>query len=196
MARTVDPEKHRARRLLILDAAITCFAEHGYRRATTAQICRTAGIGSGTLFHYFPTKADLLVGILELDTAQLRGYFDQAGDQDAWTAVEGYLRRALRETTDPRVPGFVQAVIGVATDPAFAAALAQNERAARDGLGELLIRAQAEGTVRTDLVARRLASWISLLVDGFVGAVATDPGFDPEVEGDLLLTTARHLLQP
>ena len=45
MARTVDPAKHEARRLQIIDAALTWFATDGYERATTAAICRTAGIG-------------------------------------------------------------------------------------------------------------------------------------------------------
>ena len=48
MARTVDPERHEARRLVIIDAALTVFAERGYDGATTAEICRRAGIGSGT----------------------------------------------------------------------------------------------------------------------------------------------------
>lgn len=195
MVRTVDPARHRARRLLIIDAAVTCFAEHGYTRATTAEICRTAGIGSGTLFHYFPTKADILVGILDLDTAELQEFFARAAAGDAWAGITDYLRRAVEEASDPRVPGFVRAVVGVATDPVFAAALAENERAARAGLNTLIRRAQADGTVRTDLSAARLASWVALLVDGFIGAVTTAPDFVPADEGDLLRETAQALLR-
>lgn len=62
--RTVDPARHAARRLGIIDAALTRFAADGYEATTTASICAEAGIGSGTFFHYFPTKADVLLGIL------------------------------------------------------------------------------------------------------------------------------------
>src|SRR5690625_1722177 len=74
VARTIDPERHRARRLHIIDAALTVFAERGYTGATTAAICREAGIGSGTFFHYFETKKSVLLAILELgieETQQL-----------------------------------------------------------------------------------------------------------------------------
>ena len=42
MARTVDPVRYEARRLAIIDAALTCFARDGYDRATTAAICAQA----------------------------------------------------------------------------------------------------------------------------------------------------------
>ena len=70
MARTVDPERHLARRLVIIDAALTCFAASGYAGTSTAAICREAGIGSGTFFHYFPTKQSLLLAILALGTEE------------------------------------------------------------------------------------------------------------------------------
>jgi AcrR family transcriptional regulator len=41
---------------LILDAALSTFAEAGFDRATVAQICARAGVSNGTLFHHFPTK--------------------------------------------------------------------------------------------------------------------------------------------
>ena len=38
MPRPIDPEKHRARRLVIIDAALTCFARSGYDGAKVADI--------------------------------------------------------------------------------------------------------------------------------------------------------------
>jgi AcrR family transcriptional regulator len=40
----------------ILEAAQRLFAENGYGPTTTRDIARAAGIASGTLFNYFPTK--------------------------------------------------------------------------------------------------------------------------------------------
>ena len=80
MARTVDPVRHEARRLAIIDAALTCFAADGFDRTTTATICRTAGIGSGTFFHYFPTKLGVLLAIIELGTSDTAAWFEASGD--------------------------------------------------------------------------------------------------------------------
>lgn len=48
----------------ILDAASALFGAHGYSAVTTEQIAESADIGTGTLFRYFPTKADLLVAVM------------------------------------------------------------------------------------------------------------------------------------
>ncbi|QQK80080.1 TetR/AcrR family transcriptional regulator [Salicibibacter cibi] len=43
----------------ILSAAMKEFADKGYEQASTNQIIKDAGIGKGTLFHYFNNKKDL-----------------------------------------------------------------------------------------------------------------------------------------
>ncbi len=48
----------------IRDAAVTLFTRDGYSAVTTQQISETADVGTGTLFRYFPTKADLLVAVM------------------------------------------------------------------------------------------------------------------------------------
>jgi AcrR family transcriptional regulator len=57
-----DPRQDRSEETLriILDATELTLAEVGTARITTAAIAARAGVGTGTLFHYFPTKAALL----------------------------------------------------------------------------------------------------------------------------------------
>jgi AcrR family transcriptional regulator len=47
----------------ILHAATKLFRERGFERTTTVEIARAAGIGTGTLFLYAPTKEHLLVAV-------------------------------------------------------------------------------------------------------------------------------------
>ncbi len=54
-----------ARRSQILDAATQVFAEQGFHGATIRQIAQQAGIADGTIYIYFKTKIDLLLGILD-----------------------------------------------------------------------------------------------------------------------------------
>ncbi|ADP84537.1 TetR/AcrR family transcriptional regulator [Pseudofrankia inefficax] len=44
----------------LIDATLRCVAEVGYARATIRQIARTAGMTSGSLYHYFPNKGELV----------------------------------------------------------------------------------------------------------------------------------------
>lgn len=197
MARTVNPAQHAARRLQIIDAALTCFAAHGYEGTTTAAICRTAGIGSGTFFHYFPAKADVLIAILELGTRGTREWFErQAGRDDGLAVVRDWVAHTADELTDERVPGFVRAVGAVLSQPAIAAALTADDASQREGLRPWIALARRQGTIRADLSERQAVAWVMVLVDGFVGRVATEPDFLAAAEKPVLLDAVDRLLAP
>ncbi|MFC0675143.1 TetR/AcrR family transcriptional regulator [Brachybacterium hainanense] len=172
MARPVDPALRRARRLQIIDAGLTAFAEHG-PGATTAQICSLAGIGSGTFFHHFPTKDALVLAILELGTQELREFF--AGQRDAPSpraALHAYADRIAEDLADPRAAGFILAVGAMTARAAVVAALDADQETTRQGLLMLLGRAQAAAEIRTDVPADRLAAWMMMLSEGLAAGVA------------------------
>ncbi|HWD68117.1 MAG TPA: helix-turn-helix domain-containing protein, partial [Caulobacteraceae bacterium] len=65
-------------------AAMTLFAEKGYNSTSVADILREAGANSGSLYHAFPTKQDLLLEVL-------RRYRDGIGPmllEPAWAGVD------------------------------------------------------------------------------------------------------------
>jgi len=67
MSTSPDPIRElliQARRNQILDAAAAVFAEKGFHRATTKEIAKTAGVSEGTIYNYFDSKGDLLIGIM------------------------------------------------------------------------------------------------------------------------------------
>jgi AcrR family transcriptional regulator len=67
MSTSPDPIREQlieARRNQILDAAAAVFAEKGFHHATTKEIARTAGVSEGTIYNYFDSKVDLLIGIM------------------------------------------------------------------------------------------------------------------------------------
>ncbi|MBB4009913.1 TetR/AcrR family transcriptional regulator [Allorhizobium taibaishanense] len=57
--------KGAARREAILQAALARFASDGYQNAAIADIAQDVGLTLPGLLHYFPTKVDLLLTILE-----------------------------------------------------------------------------------------------------------------------------------
>ena len=55
----------------LIQAARDLFWKKGYRATSVAEILERAGAHSGSLYHYFPTKQDLLVAVLDWYTENL-----------------------------------------------------------------------------------------------------------------------------
>lgn len=49
----------------ILDAATELFASHGFHATSTRKVAAAAGVSEGTVFHYFGSKNDLMLAILD-----------------------------------------------------------------------------------------------------------------------------------
>lgn len=169
------------RRSAILDAAYACIAQRGYDRATTAQICQRAGVSSGTFFHYFPTKARVLVGVLErgLDEAR-RAAADLAESAavDAPAAMTGWLDRLVAEAVDPGLTSFAAALSAAPDDPDVTEVLRAEAELAHQGLTALIAAGQRQGQWRTDIAPDRLATWIGILADGVLTRSIEDHQFD------------------
>ncbi|WP_326524026.1 TetR/AcrR family transcriptional regulator [Sphingomonas sp.] len=60
--RRKDPQKVRA---ALVAATATIIAEQGLGKLTVDAVARAAGVTKGGLFHHFPTKQDLVEGVLE-----------------------------------------------------------------------------------------------------------------------------------
>lgn len=60
----IPEEELTKRQWQILEAATKVFAEKGYEASRTSDIAREADIAEGTIFRYFRTKKDLLLGLL------------------------------------------------------------------------------------------------------------------------------------
>ncbi len=58
---TIDTRDTRSR---ILEVAFRLFHEQGFHATGVATILREAGVNAGSLYHFFPSKDDLLLGVL------------------------------------------------------------------------------------------------------------------------------------
>ena len=87
----------RARREQIIDAATRVFAEKGFRRATTREVARAAGVSEGTIYNYFEDKDALLLAILDrLNATERRAAdFEEGMATDFRGFLEVYLRRRM-----------------------------------------------------------------------------------------------------
>ncbi|HWL95657.1 MAG TPA: helix-turn-helix domain-containing protein, partial [Phycisphaerae bacterium] len=53
------------RRRQLLEAAIQCFAEYGYKGATTAILARAAHVSEPVLYQHFSSKQDMFVMLID-----------------------------------------------------------------------------------------------------------------------------------
>lgn len=67
--KAVNPETQRSKlerkEQAILDAARAIFVEHGFDGARMSEIARRAGIGEGTIYSYYESKAELMLAVLQ-----------------------------------------------------------------------------------------------------------------------------------
>jgi len=87
----------RARREQIVGAATRVFAEKGFRRATTKEVARAAGVSEGTIYNYFEDKDALLLAILDRlnETERRAADFEEGMATDFRGFLEQYLRRRM-----------------------------------------------------------------------------------------------------
>lgn len=72
----------------IIRAAITEFAERGYELANTNRIARNAKISVGSIFHYFNTKENLFLYIVQYSSALIEKYAGKVVDDESMSVAE------------------------------------------------------------------------------------------------------------
>lgn len=196
--RTVDPERVAAKRKQILDAAIECFARHGFHSTSTAQICAAAGISPGNLFHYFPSKNAIIQAIAQHDQhdmAELIAHFAKA--KDTLTAIENIAIAMMELCSDPTYARISLEVAAEALrNPEVGALLAANDVKVKADLQALLQRGVEAGQIDPTLDTRIAVTWLIALTEGGIGRVVLEPGFKAKAHKPMLRTLIRRFLQP
>ncbi len=90
-------QKKQVTRKTIMEVAKGLFLEKGYEATSTELVARRAGIGSGTLFNYFPSKAELLVEVMRAEFTGMEERKDLSFEvqETAEATVRNYLTKRL-----------------------------------------------------------------------------------------------------
>ncbi len=128
--------------------------------ASLRDVARKAGVGLGTMHRHFPTREALLEALLRngFDQLGLRaGELEHAGPSDA--ALVSWLREVIALAHN--YSGAIRTMVAAIDDEGsalHASCVAMKAAGAR-----LLVRAQAEGTARTDLDGADLFALVGAL---------------------------------
>ncbi len=82
------------RRERLLDAAARLFREHGYERTSVRQLAEAVGILSGSVFHHFSSKEEILLEVMRSTIERMIARLREASDSGA--AIEEKLFNLIR----------------------------------------------------------------------------------------------------
>lgn len=80
------------RRPQLLDAAARNFRDKGYAAASMREIAADAGMKAGSMYYYFPSKADLLLAVHEEGIRRISDAVDRAVDGAVGNAADPWQR--------------------------------------------------------------------------------------------------------
>jgi AcrR family transcriptional regulator len=141
-----DAERNRRR---LIDAAAELFNERGMD-VSIAEIRERAGVGQGTVFRHFPTKEHLVAAVMRERLGALIDLAEERRDAaDPCEALRDFMAAAASgKSVDQEL---YRAICEADALPA------EEERELRNALvaaiGALLLRAQADGSIRADITA-------------------------------------------
>ncbi len=75
----------------LIQTAMQLFWEKGYGSTSVADVLHAAGVNSGSLYHFFPGKQDLLLAVLDA----YRGGIDEMLLAPAWKGVDDPIERVF-----------------------------------------------------------------------------------------------------
>jgi AcrR family transcriptional regulator len=184
----VDAERNRQR---IVAAASTAFAEIGLD-VPMEDIARRAGVGVGTLYRRYPTRADLIAAAFE---AKMAAYAEAAAeasaDPDPWHGFCGYVERICAMQADDR--GFTTVL--TVSYPTARRFEADRDRAFAD-FKTLVERAKAAGKLRADFVTEDLPMFLMANAGVLAATADAAPNTWRRLVGYLLQACAAPAAQP
>jgi AcrR family transcriptional regulator len=159
----------------LADAARRLFAQQGYGGTSVAQILGEASANSGSLYHYFPTKQDLLIAVLD-------GYLEGISSmllEPSWAGIDdpiervfallGTYRKFLADTDC-----FFACPIGSLAlelrepDPPVREKLAANFSAWAASVERCLVEAKSDRLLPPEVDEKRLSRFVLTTMEGAV----------------------------
>jgi AcrR family transcriptional regulator len=168
-----------ARHDAILATARDIAAEQGMAAVQIATVAERAGVATGTVYRYFPSKTELVVALAGALSAQ-----DMAALQAAAAAAPGPLSAlaAAITTFAARALGrrqLVFALIAEPVEPDIDAARASYRRALAGAFRRLVDHAIGGGHLPAQDSALAASALMGALTEGLVGSLAPVAGGDP-----------------
>jgi len=199
--RTLDPVRHAEKAQQILGAAARCIARDGYRGASIAAICKEAGISPGHLYHYFPSKEEILVALTSIGLERFAERFaEMMKSDDAIGALTAEIVRHKGKKRDPQAQVMSRLVLEMLVEadrnPVIARIVRKSSAALRALLMDFIRNGQRRGQIDPELDPAVTAGMLLSVMDGMRTLTIRDPNADINRGLDMLNTLITRLLSP
>lgn len=194
--RVTDPEKHQAKKQMILEAAKACFAEQGFHQTSTAQICAAASVSTGNLFHYFSSKKAIIAAIVEEDLQQTQIFVAALREQENLVAaLDAFFDVVLDVASDTAQASLALEIAAEAgRDPEIGVLYRLSTCVMREELEYLVSLGMERGQFSRQFSAASVVHCLMVMVDGIFSRVSVDPQFKPQEQKAALKTMMTGVL--
>ena len=189
----------------LLAAAIRHLETHGEAELRVTDIAEEADVAIGLIRHHFGSRDGLVAaaqqrrieGVTREDLAGMRATLTEVADNDALMARVIELTRAVtdRRRADVRLSR-IAAIATAHGRPEAREAIGATLDDLLDDLSVLIMEAQLQGLVRTDLDARAVATFLQAYSLGLIVHDLDPKGPDAGKLTDVIVTAVRAILSP
>ena len=166
--RRTQAERTAATRATLLEATFDSLLERGHAATTISEVQDRAGLARGTLLHHFPTRATLMVALVE-DVARRRlGVLraEQVGTDAGAPPWERAVAIVRRDLEDPAFLVVLELWVAARTDPDLRTALVPVERTVFEAVHQAVVDVVGDDDPRTPTL-------VQFTIDVLTGAAMT-----------------------
>jgi len=168
-----------ARKHQILEASIRCFGRQGFHKTTMQDICTEATLSPGALYHYFPSKEEIIEAMVAERRRQGFVRIEEARRLSSTVEALDVLSGAF---------GVIDDIAGCAVDvelwgeafrnPRIAGALSHDMDTVCNAFAEIIRVAQDRGDINPEVNPDSVARIMLSLFHGMVIQKSLDPAID------------------
>lgn len=185
-----------AKRVELLEAAISVIASDGYAGASMRKVANEAGCTTGAVTYYFANKEEMVVAIAQSVFDEFDLLLDVVGDNANIRAMMmSWLDWSSMENPGKWLALF-QLLVHARHEPTFASIIRERYSRFREELAVKLVKGQKDGSIRSDIEAGILADQIAAICDGWMMTMPLEPERFQGKRGKALLDSVVRLLEP
>ncbi len=172
------------RRSQILDAAVVCFAKHGFHQASMHDISAEAGISVGLIYRYFENKDAVISAMANQHKQKIQGVLEQAREAPSLLESLEILFTAHCCENEPRViSAFVVDLYAEASrNPPVADLVRDVLQTAMNGVTDLIARSPEARNTMHGLAPNELSELIFAVARGMLMRDVLQPQELPAAE--------------
>ena len=182
MARQMRTEATRQR---LLHEGVSILIEQGYHGTGVKEVLDKVGIPKGSFYNHFESKEQFGAEVIQHFAEQIFENMDMRLGKplgDAFSALRGFFKEEIRRHDEEGLQGCLFGNLGAE----LGASKALCQRAMQDGLkgmeerfASVLGKAQEQGTVRSDITATDLASFLLNAYEGALLRMKVEGSVEP-----------------